>query len=61
MPYTKRAVQYVADGVPHVDCECGHAINLPVIKGLPMTYVCGNCGIEYDSRGWILNRPSVSK
>lgn len=44
-------------GVPapvYLDCECGHHLNLPVISGLPMTFIC-LCGREYDSRGWILS------
>lgn len=58
----KRAVKREA-GYPlgslapmYLDCECGQKVTLPVIAGLPMTYVCGVCGIEYDSRGNTLNR-----
>jgi hypothetical protein len=35
-------------------CSCGEHISLPVVKGLPMTYVCGKCGNEYDSQGWVV-------
>jgi hypothetical protein len=55
--YTKKAIKYNANGQAHLDCECGHAVSIPVIKGMPMTYVCGECFIEYDSRGYIISRP----
>ena len=43
----------------YLDCSCGEKISLPVIPGLPMTYICGKCGTEYDSKGWILNKQEV--
>jgi hypothetical protein len=58
--YTKRALKADGKGGLYLDCECGEHIPVPVIKGMPMTYLCGQCGIEYDSRGWILSRPEYS-
>jgi len=58
--YTKRALKADGKGGLYLDCECGHKLSVPIIAGLPMTYQC-LCGIEYDSRGWILNKPEVRK
>jgi hypothetical protein len=52
----KRALKADGKGGLHLDCECGERIPVPVIKGLPMTYECGKCGIVYDSRGWIIGK-----
>ncbi len=63
--YVKRAVKREPDGTPigtagnlYLDCECGHHLRLPMVKGLPMTYQC-LCGLEYDAFGWILVRKAV--
>jgi hypothetical protein len=57
--YTKRALKREPEGVlqcMYLDCECGHHLSIPVVAGMPMTYVC-LCGIAYDSRRWIVARP----
>lgn len=43
----------------YLDCECGHKLSIPIIKGLPMTYQC-LCGREYDAQGWILKPREVA-
>ena len=55
---TKRAIRVDEQG-PHIICGCGERIPVPVITGMPMTYQCGQCGTEYDSRGWILKENFV--
>jgi hypothetical protein len=57
--YLKRAVKVNEQGNMYLDCECGHEVSLPVIAHMPMTFEC-LCGLEYDSRGYILNRKSLS-
>jgi hypothetical protein len=57
--YTKKAVIYT-EAVPFLNCECGNKLSLPKIEGLPMTFEC-LCGIEYDSRGWILSRKPIAQ
>ena len=54
--YLKRALKADGKGGLYLDCACGNRLPIPIIKGLPMTYVC-QCGIEYDSRGWIVKKP----
>lgn len=61
--FTKRALRR-EEGYPvgisaplYVACGCGEKVPVPTIKGLPMTYKCGQCGIEYDQAGWILSEP----
>jgi hypothetical protein len=38
----------------YVACGCGGKVPVPTIAGMPMTYVCGQCATEYDSKGYIL-------
>jgi len=61
--YLKRAVKYPGgEGIaatPYLDCECGERIPMPRINGLPMTYVCGKCGLHYGPTGWIISRPET--
>ncbi len=59
--FTKRALRR-EEGYPigypapsYILCECGNKVSVPVITGLPMTFEC-LCGIEYDSRGYILGK-----
>jgi len=53
--YTKRALKADGKGGLYIDCECGHKLSIPVVKGLPMDYEC-LCGITYDSHGWIVSK-----
>lgn len=58
--YTKRALKADGKGGLYLDCQCGNKLSVPVIAGLPMTYQC-QCGIEYDSRGWIVGKREVTQ
>jgi hypothetical protein len=59
MGFTKRALireHGYPVGVPapvYLNCECGHKLSIPVVKGLPMTYQCV-CLREYDAQGRIV-------
>lgn len=64
--FTKRALKreqgYPGVAAPmYLDCVCGQHVSIPTVRGLPMTYVCGQCGIEYDAQGWVVSRPSERK
>jgi len=37
----------------YIVCDCGEKLPLPVIAGMPMTYICA-CGVEYDGRGYVV-------
>lgn len=52
----KRALKADGKGGLCVDCECGERILMPRINGLPMTYECGKCGLQYGPTGWIIGR-----
>jgi hypothetical protein len=52
--FTKRALKSDGQGGLCLDCTCGERIPIPVIKGMPMTYLCGRCGVEYNARGWVV-------
>jgi len=34
-------------------CDCGEKLSLPVVAGMPLTYICA-CGTEYDARGYVV-------
>ena len=53
----KRAVRYEPNKTPYLICTCGETVSLPQVAGLPLTFVCGHCGTEYDHRGWIQAEP----
>lgn len=63
--YMKRALKREPGypvGIPapmYLDCECGHHLPIPEIKGMPMTYQC-LCGRVYDARGWIVSQTTNS-
>jgi hypothetical protein len=64
--FTKRALKREQDGTPigfpgalYLDCECGHHLSMPRVKGLPIqSYEC-LCGIQYNADGWVIGRTAV--
>lgn len=62
----KRAIKREDDGTPigfpgtmYLDCECGHHLPLPQVKGLPISAYQCLCGLEYDANGWIVGKVEV--